>query len=112
VVRKLLDTCPVATLFVGDISLRSRVGPPSALLRYAVKRGFTVMFGTDPLAIKQDEKLVGSFGVELTLKRSQQEVLISWSALKDALLSTGLLSGWGARNSPFQAVRRFVSSLR
>jgi hypothetical protein len=98
-------------LLVGDISMRSRVGPPSPLLRYARSRGFTVLFGTDPLPAKSDEELVGTFGVELVLKRSSEEVMRSWNGLKEEVLSAGNILGWGGRNSPLQATRRFLSSV-
>ena len=111
VVRNLLDTKTATMLLVGDISMRSRVGPPSPLLRYARSRGFTVLFGTDPLPAKSDEELVGTFGVELVLKRSSEEVMRSWNGLKEEVLSAGNILGWGGRNSPLQATRRFLSSV-
>jgi hypothetical protein len=111
VVRTLLDSTSAATLLVGDISIRSRVGPPSSLLSYARRRGFTVLLGTDPLSTKSDEVLVGSLGVELSLKCPTEDVLRSWSNLKEALLSAGAIARWGAPNSPLQATRRFISSI-
>ena len=111
VVRNLLDTTATSALIAGDISIRSRLGPPSTLLRYARKRGYTVLYGTDPLPTKSDEELVGSFGVELVLTNSAQEVVSSWSGLREAILSAGTLSRWGVRNSPLQATRRFISSV-
>ena len=111
VVRNLLDTTATSALIAGDISIRSRLGPPSTLLRYARNRGYTVLYGTDPLPTKSDEELVGSFGVELVLTNSAQEVVSSWSGLREAILSAGTLSRWGVRNSPLQATRRFISSV-
>lgn len=111
VVRNLLDTTATSALIAGDISIRSRLGPPSSLLRYARRRGFTVLYGTDPLPTKSDEELVGSFGVELVIATSTQEAVSSWSGLRETILSAGTLSGWGARNSPLQATRRFISSV-
>ncbi len=110
-VRHLLDTIPATTLLVGDISIRSRFGPPSLLLRYARKRGFAVLCGTDPLPGNADEELVGSFGVELPLTRSCGQVLGSWGSIKDAILSAGDIPEWGVRNSPLRALVRFLSSL-
>ena len=111
VVRNLLDTTATSALIAGDISLRSRLGPPSSLLRYARSRGFTVLYGTDPLPTKGEEELVGSFGVELVLTGSAQEVVSSWTGLREAILSASTLSRWGVRNSPLQATRRFISSV-
>jgi hypothetical protein len=111
VVRTLLDTKPVATLLAGDISMRSRVGPPSSLLSYARRKGVVILFGTDPLPGTRDEELVGSFGVEVALACSPEKVLSSWSALKDAILLPGSRTTWGSRNSPARAALRFFSSL-
>lgn len=111
VVRNLLDTTATSALIAGDISIRSRFGPPSSLLRYARRRGFRVLYGTDPLATKSDEELVGSFGVELVVTRPVDEVVSSWSGLQHAILSAGTISQWGTRNSPLKAARRFVSSV-
>ncbi len=111
VVRTILNTCPARGLFVGDISIRSQFGPPSSLLRYARKRGVPVLFGTDPLPPKSDEDLVGSFGTQIALQRSHQEVMRSWGDLKGEILSAVKISRWGARNSPLRATRRFISSV-
>jgi hypothetical protein len=111
VVRTLLNSTSAATLLVGDIAIRSRIGPPSSLLSYARRKGFTVLLGTDPLPTKSDEVLVGTLGVELSLECPTEDVLRSWSNLKEALLSAGAIARWGARNSPLKATRRFISSI-
>ncbi|MEN9847023.1 MAG: hypothetical protein RIS36_2170 [Pseudomonadota bacterium] len=111
VVRTLLDTTASRALIAGDISIRSQLGPPSYLLRYARSRGFKLLYGTDPLPTKSDEELVGSFGVELVVTRPVDEVVSAWSSLQDAILSAGTISQWGTRNSPLRAARRFLSSV-
>jgi hypothetical protein len=111
VVKGLLDADSADAFVVGDISMRSRFGPPSTLLRYARKKGFPVLLGTDPLPSQVDERLVGSLGSELALTRSPEELLSSWSTLKETLLSSGPLRPCGTRNSLLQAARRFVSSV-
>jgi hypothetical protein len=112
VVRGLLDTVSKNVLSVGDISMRPRLGPPSILLSYARHRGFQTLLGTDPLPPKTDEELVGSLGIEVSLRQSVANALSSWSALKVALLSSESTRQWGVRNSPLRAVRRFVCSIR
>ncbi len=111
VVKALLDAGSENAFVVGDISMRSRFGPPSTLLRYARKKGFPVVHGTDPLPSQVDERLVGSLGSELALTRSPEELLSSWATLKETLLSSGTLRPCGARNSPLKAARRFASSI-
>lgn len=108
VVRRLLDATPPTILTVGDISIRSRLGPPSALLSYAKGKGFSVLTGTDPLPRVEDERLVGSFGLEVVL---EEEGLASWENLKSSLISPGSLRSWGRRNSLPVAARRFLASL-
>ena len=110
--RGLLDAVSTNILSVGDISMRSRLGPPSILLSYARRRGFPALLGTDPLPPKTDEELVGSLGIEVSLRQSVADALSSWSALKVALLSSESIRQWGVRNSPLRAARRFVCSIR
>jgi hypothetical protein len=109
VIRKLLDTVPPTLLTVGDISVRSSLGPPSLLLWHAHSKGFSVLTGTDPLPRPQDESLVGSFGVELSWGATES---LSWETLKNSLLSSARIRPWGHRNSLPLAARRMASSLR
>ena len=108
VVRQTLDAIPSTVMAVGDISIRSRLGPPSTLLRYAKSRGFSVLTGTDPLPQAQDERLVGSFGLEISLGT---DLSLSWEGLKKALITPSSIRPWGRRNSLPLATRRFISSL-
>lgn len=108
VVRRVLDTTPSTVVTVGDISIRSSLGPPSALLRYARSRGYSVLSGTDPLPRVEDERLVGSFGVEVSL---EENAPLSWEAIKNAFISPGATRSWGRRNSLPLAAKRFISSL-
>ncbi|MEY4668089.1 MAG: hypothetical protein RL518_788 [Pseudomonadota bacterium] len=110
VVRELLDTVPVTALCVGDISMRTRFGPPSMLMHDARRKGFPVLLGTDPLAPKTEEELVGGLGVEFVLQRSPEDLLSSWSGLR-GLLGSGDGKEWGCRNSVAHAARRFLSSV-
>lgn len=108
-VKAVLDQNTPDSLTVGDISLRSVLGPPSSLLRYARARGFVVLQGTDPLPRAADEALVGSFGVEVDVVGKRP---LTWKDVRAALLSAAAVKGRGRRNSPIAAVRRFVDSLR
>ena len=108
-VKAILDGNVPTSLTVGDISLRSVLGPPSALLRYAQAKGFVVLQGTDPLPRAADEELVGSFGVEVDVAGKRP---LTWDDVRAGLLSTAAVKGRGRRNSPIAAVRRFIDSLR
>ena len=109
VVRRMLDGTPSTILTVGDISIRSHIGPPSALLRYARQKGFSVLSGTDPLPRVQDQSLVGSFGLEFSA--DGEDALASWTGLKNALVAPHTLKPWGRRNSTAMALQRFISSI-
>jgi hypothetical protein len=109
VVRRLLDTTPTTGMTVGDIALRSPLGPPSSLLRYAQRRGISVLSGTDPLPRVEDQYLIGSFGLEVVAEEA--DAVGSWGALKGVLVAPGALQPWGRRNSVATAVRRFIASL-
>jgi len=109
VVRRLLDATPATILTVGDIAIRSPIGPPSSLLRYARKKGFSVLAGTDPLPRVQDQLLVGAFGIETSTDAGN--ILSSWSELKNALVAPQALKTWGQRNSAGTALQRFISSI-
>lgn len=111
VVRRILDSTAPTALTVGDISLRARLTPPSPILRYATKKGFSVLCGTDPLPRSQDEGLVGSLGCEVRIDRHRGEGDLLWEDLKLSLLSPAHVQEWGRRNSPAVALTRFVSSI-
>jgi hypothetical protein len=108
-VKALLDQHTPDSLTVGDISLRSVLGPPSSLLRYARSQGFAILQGTDPLPRVADEALVGSFGVEVDVLGKRP---LTWEDVRTALLSAAGVKGRGRRNSPVAAARRFIDSLR
>ena len=109
VVRRMLDGTPSTILTVGDISIRSHLGPPSALLRYARQKGFSVLSGTDPLPRVQDQSLVGSFGLEFSA--DGDDALACWTGLKNALVAPQSLKPWGRRNSAGTALQRFIASI-
>jgi len=102
----LADTAPGA-LTVGDISINFLGSPPCSLLRYARRRGFSVLCGSDPLPFKQDQGLVGSFGVELKLSSLGEGELPTWEPIKSLLLSGASSAVWGRANTPLKAAARF-----
>ena len=108
-VKALLDAHTPGTLAVGDISLRSVIGPPSSLLRYARTKGFSVLQGTDPLPRAADEGRVGSFGVEVSVPTGRA---LSWADVRVALLSASDVKNRGYRNAPLTAIQRFFDSVR
>ncbi len=52
-------------LFIGDILMRPRSVPEPAALRLARERGLTLLAGSDPLPLPNEEDRVGRYGVRL-----------------------------------------------
>jgi len=107
-VKTLLDAHSPAILAVGDIAIRSVLGPPSSLLRYARQRGYRVLYGTDPLPSARDTDLVGSFGVTFFVERFDEELGGVKNILSRLVDSSGSLTQVGRRNSGISALKRFV----
>jgi hypothetical protein len=108
VVKTLLETHSPSTLAVGDIAIRSVLGPPSALLRYARQRGYRVFYGTDPLPSPRDESLVGTFGVEISGISFSDECGRVDTILEAMRSPEAAFKQLGKRNSGCRAVGRFV----
>ena len=107
-VKTFLDAHSPATLAVGDIAIRSVLGPPSSLLRYARQRGYRVFHGTDPLPSPRDERLVGTFGVEIS-GISFSDECGGVDTILEAMRSPEVpFRQRGRRNSGCRAVGRFV----
>lgn len=58
-VQKCLDSASPADLVFADTCLRPAVFPEPALLRVARSRGFSILYGTDPLPRPNEETLTG-----------------------------------------------------
>jgi hypothetical protein len=67
-----------------------------------------MVYGTDPLPITRDTKLVGSFGIELSGISFEDERLGIRRVLSALVDPAVVISRIGARNSGYRAVRRFV----
>jgi hypothetical protein len=110
VVHALLDTFGPTGITVSDIALRSRWGPPSFLLIYARSSGFSVLFGSDPLPLAEEEQLVGRFGMKLQGETCGGD-LVAW-ILSELKIPARKLPEIGSRNPPAVALRRFIASNR
>jgi hypothetical protein len=110
VVRQLLDSFSPGALTVGDIAIRSWCGPPSSLLAYAARKGFSVVCGTDPLPRTQDQSLVGAFGMTIEGDVPDDVDARARYALQHLAIGNGCRP-YGHRNGPVQALSRFFSAL-
>lgn len=110
VVRKLLDQYTPQELSVGDVAIRSSLGPPSSLLAHARALGYRVFHGTDPLPFDGEESLVGSFGQEIEIDGNYSTDLLAKNVLEQLREPACRLVSHGRRNGAIQAFRRFVVS--
>lgn len=60
-VRELIDSFRPGQVLIGDTTLRPTVWPEPLLMRLAVRRGFTVVAGSDPLPFSGEEKYMGTY---------------------------------------------------
>ncbi|HBA82484.1 MAG TPA: hypothetical protein DCZ95_00165 [Verrucomicrobia bacterium] len=63
IVASLLDRSAPGSLFVGDTTLRPAGCPDAVLMRYAARRGLSILAGSDPLPFPGEESRVGRYGV-------------------------------------------------
>lgn len=108
IVRGLLAGAAPRSIRVGDISINFLGSPLGSLLRCARGRGASVICGTDPLPVSDDEAIVGSFGSELVLSTVGPTDLPTWEPIKALLLSGSAVSPWGRRSSPVGAAAKFI----
>jgi hypothetical protein len=112
IVARILESSSAAQLVFGDIAIRSRVGPPSSLLRKARRDGYLILPGTDPLPVVKDTCLVGSYGVEVDIPSLPSPASTSPnSILRYFLSNSDRVRVWGRPNSPFRAIQRFIATV-
>jgi hypothetical protein len=63
VVRRLLEEGKPEDFLLGDTTLRPVIYPEPLLMRFARKKGFRILAGSDPLPFAGQEKLAGTYGV-------------------------------------------------
>jgi hypothetical protein len=108
-VGELLARHKPSDFVVGDISVRSSIGPYSPLLQRAKEMGFSVLCGTDPLPRVGDQSLVGTFGMVIDGEPpAPADERVPW--VLDRLKTAQGLTPHGRRNGPLLALRRFVSA--
>ncbi len=110
VVRGFLERYTPQVLSVGDVAIRSSLGPPSSLLTRARALGYRVFLGSDPLPFSGEELLVGSFGQELEVESNDSKEGLAGKLLERLRDPLCKLSPCGRRNSLSRALRRFMVS--
>ena len=110
VVNEILESVSPAQCIVGDIALRTHLGPPSMLLNRARRMGFSVVAGTDPLPRFEDAALVGSYGIEIMLENPPPEGVGAASIIELIKNNSKELMCFGRPNSVLVAAVRFLST--
>lgn len=111
VVARIIKKYSPGDLVFGDISIRSRCGPPSLLLARARRTGFAVIPGSDPLPRAADAELVGTYGIELSASHAPVSGDRHFNIRELLVRRPDEWRTWGAPNSPQTAVRRFIATL-
>jgi len=65
-VKHLIDTQPSGRFLIGDTGLRPTLWPLPGLMKYATRKGFKIIGGSDPLPLPNEERWAGTYGVCLT----------------------------------------------
>jgi len=62
VIERLLQQRSVEEIFIGETTLRHNLWPEPKLIRFARRKGFPIIAGSDPLPFPGEEHGIGSFG--------------------------------------------------
>ena len=104
VVQNVINTVKPDSLLISDTTMRPSVWPTPILMREAMKKGFKVIAGTDPLPFDGEEKLVGSYAATLNGPFDENKPAASIKALlKDPAVQ---LTRVGRRSCPGQFAKR------
>ena len=110
VVRELLAQPPQPGVFIGDTAMRPCFWPTPQLMREAVRNGWRIVAGSDPLPFKGEEKSFGRYTFQVTAAWNPQAPLQS---LRSALMRPdAILSCRGSRRGAFEFVRRQSQIMR
>jgi hypothetical protein len=66
IIRTLITADTPDRFLIGDTGLRPSLWPLPCLMRLAVQKGFTVIGGSDPLPLSDEECWVGTYGITVT----------------------------------------------
>lgn len=63
IVRDLIDSNKPGSLLIGDTTLRPTCWPQPLLMRRAVRKGLTIISGSDPLPFAEEEQVMGRYAI-------------------------------------------------
>lgn len=106
IVSSLLDRFAAQSVQVGDTSLRPALWPASPLLRDALRKGYNVLAGSDPLPFSGEERQLGTWATVFNGEFDERAPAASMRAI---LSTPGSVVGYaGQRNSLPSVVQRLL----
>jgi hypothetical protein len=110
VVENLLERFAPGGLLVGDTSLRPLGWPTPVLMKRAVRRGFGLVAGSDPLPFPGEEKIMGTYGMRMEVEFDPDDPVRS---VRSVLGQPGFLpQRVGARGGLLVTLQRLVRNNR
>jgi len=110
VIEKLLASNKPGSLLLGDTTLRPTCWLQPLLMKKAVRKGFTVINGSDPLPFAGEEQVMGRYGVSIDSDFDEQNPVES---IRSLLVQPGLkLPFVGRRGDLFSTLQRLFKNAR
>lgn len=110
VVENLLERFAPGTLLVGDTSLRPVVWLTPVLMKRAIRRGFGVVAGSDPLPFPGEEKMMGTYGMRMVGEFDRTD---PGRSVRAVLRQPGFLpQPAGVRGGLFTTLQRLIKNSR
>ncbi|MDM8541022.1 hypothetical protein QUF90_08030 [Desulfococcaceae bacterium HSG9] len=104
VISELINSFSPDKMLIGDTSLRPTLWKEPLLMRKAVKKGFSVLAGSDPLPFIGDEKYLGRYG---SILNGPFDINKPVSSIRKLLISSAATKTiTGKRNSLFETIIR------
>ncbi|MCI5145679.1 MAG: hypothetical protein D3923_09140 [Candidatus Electrothrix sp. AR3] len=103
VIEDLLHQYTPQDFLIGDVSLRPQGWLTPLLMRKALRRGYKVVSGSDPLPFSSEEKSAGMYGSKII---SSAEGLTPDNMLHSLLNGRAESTSFGQRSNPLELFRR------
>ncbi|MBN2411030.1 hypothetical protein JXQ31_05005 [candidate division KSB1 bacterium] len=103
IVRDVIENSNPESLLISETTMRPTIWPTPSLMKIAIKKGYKVIAGSDPLPFMKEENLIGSYCTLLTGKFDPEKPADS---LRKLLLSSADIKRFGKRSGPLTFTKR------